>query len=716
MLPGFLKHTLIQPEDSCLIRLKPSLADLCHACPNRIRNLFAQLDLTRQGLEPVQAAVDQQDWVTACETLLSYYQNHATTQVFRALGKHLSLEAPMSIAGILADTFTFQGNTATVPHCSDHHLDWAYQGPDQDPEWAWFLNRHYQCLNLLDAYQDSRNPAYTDYLNQHLLDWITSSTTKPGQWWAQWRGREIALRVRHWASLFYGLSSSGELSPAVRILMLSSLLDHAHHLRHLHHWRANWLSREMSGLAAIALCWSEFKMAPQWLNYATNLLLRELDRQVYPDGVHKELTSHYHRIVLQDFQYFAELLNLSGRGVPAHLNLRLEQMHNYLAYSMCPQGHNVLNNDSDESCGRSLIQAAATTYQRSDWTYIVSQGKTGQKPAGTPSRVFPWAGQVISRNGWDQQAHWSFFDVGPLGIDYHVHYDQLHLSVAAYGRHLLVDSGRYRYQRDHFWRYFRHSVSHNVILVDGKGQGANRREWQQPMQGNYLIAPSFDFARGTFDGRFLGLAGKAIHTRTLLYVRGKYWVVVDRIQTDRPRRIEPLWHFHPDCTVEVEGESVVSVDPGVGNLRIVPAAPFPWQVQLVAGQDNPVQGWWSREYNHRVPNPTAVYSATIESMATFVWMLYPALGRVPAVAVTLLPSPPDLLRLRITVPGQHPDEITVSMDTETCPETSVELAAIVDLSDKLSALRFWQIPPIENPAPDTNQQAAVGHSLFTPNS
>ena len=39
------------------------------------------------------------------------------------------------------------------------------------------------------------------------------------------------------------------------------------------------------------------------------------------------------------------------------------------------------------------------------------------------------------------------------------------------------------------------------------------------------------------------------HTRAVLYLRGVGWVVVDRIATDRPCRITPLWHLHPDGTV-----------------------------------------------------------------------------------------------------------------------------------------------------------------------
>jgi hypothetical protein len=335
------------------------------------------------------------------------------------------------------------------------------------------------------------------------------------------------------------------------------------------------------------------------------------------------------------------------------------------------------------------VSQAAVSYQRPDWTYITSNGKAGQQPTGEPSTLFPWAGQLISRSGWQAEAHWSFFDIGSAGIHYHIHNDKLHLSLAAYGRDLLVDSGRYRYVRDRFWHYFRGSASHNVILIDGKGQKIGLRELYQPLSHcDYAIAPEFDFAMGTFDAGFIGLKGKATHSRAVLYLRDKYWVVVDRIITDQPRQIEALWHFHPDCTVVSDGQSVGSIDPGIGNLKIVPVSNLSWNVQIVQGQENPVQGWWSREYNHKVPNPTAVYATTIEASTTFAWILAPALGIVPDLNVTLLPSPEGSIFLSVEISGQPAEKIAVRM----AGTNPLKLDEELKLEGKCAIWRSGQMP------------------------
>ncbi|MEA5520045.1 alginate lyase family protein [Limnoraphis robusta] len=658
-----------------------SLEDLCQRYPQRIKNLFSNLNLEIEGLKITKIEVSKGNWLGACKALLEYYRNDHPTQWHHQLAVQPNSVNNSDPDLLLKDIFTFQLASSQVPRLANHHLDWSYKGKSNDEQWAWFLNRHYHFIDLLMAYQQTGKPYYIGYLNHQIIDWILSSPslTNPSTW-AQWRGLEVAWRMIHWSSIFYHLQPVQEFSDVARILMLSSIPNHGYYLRHLHSWGANWLCREMNGLATISLYWPEFKQAKEWLKYAKNRFIKEIDIQVYPDGVHKELTSHYHRVTMNDFQSFARLLTQADQFVPLPFKKRLEQMWNYLAYSMRPDGSGVLNNDSDRDENQQPVQEAAITYDRPDWTYITTNGKLGLKPIGEPSVLFPWAGQMIMRNGWDTQDHWAFFDIGPMGINYHIHNDKLHLSIAAYGRDLLVDSGRYSYVRSPYWRYFRGSASHNVILVDGGGQKMDIREARRPLVENinYSISSELDYARGQFDQGFQRVSGTAIHTRSVVYLHDQYWIVVDQIITNRPRKLETLWHFHPDCTVVVEGDSVGSVDAGLGNLKIIPASPVGWMVNLIQGQENPVQGWWSREYNHKQPNPTAIYSTQIQASTCFAWVLVPAKDRVPTVTVNLLSSSSDAIILSVKIGDRSPATIAVNFNKNLPLEVSPGVMLVGD--------------------------------------
>jgi len=636
-----------------------SVAWVCERHPDRVRQLFASLALDRPGFAAVSAAADRRDWPAACEALLAYYRDGAA-------GAWLRRPAPGQgtrpvAEKMLRDTFTFYTIEGTVPRGEDGGLQWEWRGPNHDFEWALALNRHQYVASLVAAYGETGNAAYARYVDAVIRDWVTANPYPDRKnVGAAWRGLEVSFRPKAWAAAFYGLMAVDALTPATRILLLSSLPDHARYLRS-YHAGGNWATMEMSGLALIAAAWPEFSAANAWLDYATRTLTREITAQVYPDGVQKELTSHYHWVALTNFEQFAGTLRQIEAPLPARFTDGLRGMWHYLASSMGPDGANPLNNDSDRTDYRARVAAAAATYQRPDWLYIATNGERGIAPAH-PSVVFPWAGQVVMRGGWDARAQWAFFDIGPWGIG-HQHNDKLHLSLAAGGRELLVDGGRYTYIGGDWRHYFVSSAAHNVILVDGQGQRADAREADAavPVE-SVAIHPAFDYARGTFSAGYADLEGAAEHTRVVIYLRGKYWVVIDRIETDRPRTITPLWHFHPDCAVRTEGSSVLTTDAGAANLRIQPVGSLTWTTALVRGQETPaIQGWYSRQYNEKAPATCAAYTAHIAGTTTTAWVLAPGDGAAPAVTARWLPAPEGAARLTVALPGEAPVEIAARL-------------------------------------------------------
>jgi hypothetical protein len=373
----------------------------------------------------------------------------------------------------------------------------------------------------------------------------------------------------------------------------------------------------------------------------------------------------YHLVALWNLEEFARTYRYSGQEMPREYTAGLERMWNYTASVMRPNGTGPLNNDSDLYQYRPDVLKAAEQYNRPDWRFIATNGAEGTRPEGLPSVMFPWAGQLVMRDGYGADAQWAFFDIGPWGTG-HQHNDHLHLSVTAGGRDLLVDSGRFAYGGQTAAKfgpgYKGHSAGHNVILVDGCGQQPGPLRTEQPLAaGDWRITPEFDFARGSFE-QFEGLEGQLRHTRALVYVRGFCWVVVDRIETDRPRRLEALWHWHPRCTVTVQGRQTESTDPDTGNLRIAPLGDVDWQVALVKGQDTPrVQGWYSPEYNHFEPSPAAVYSAQVSGSTAFAWVLIPGQGAVPPMDVSIMEQSPDCMTIRVCGPEGSCRDVTVPL-------------------------------------------------------
>ena len=628
-----------------------TIEDVFHVFPDRMEMLLQKINLNAPGLEAVKKASDEKQTQLACKLLLDYYQKEATRSYLRIEKPQVTQAKDAEGDLVVQNIITFYNQQATVPCLADGHIDWTFRGPTHDLQWELALNRHYYLQILLKAYRATGNPLYARTIDLHLKDWIIASLPYPAKniGLGKWNGLEVQSRVKQWATLFYALNNTDYLSPATQLLILSSLPEHAHYLRNFHAG-GNWLTMELSALATVATAWPEFKESQEWLQYAVTTMTKSLEEQVYIDGAQKELTSSYHTVALNNFSLLLDICKQANHPLPDHYGQYIEKMWNYLACTMLPNGYGLLNNDSDLNYNREAILRMAALYRRDDWKHIATNGKEGVRPAGGPSFFFPWAGQLITRSGYDTSAHWAFFDMGPWGIG-HQHNDKLHLSVAAYGYDFLVDAGRFSYDGEiavKFRNYALSSAGHNVILVDGKGQAPGPKQVNEPLADHYFkITDPFDYGWSAFN-QFVDVTGVCEHSRSLLYVRGAFWVVVDKITTDQPRTIETLWHWHPACTVSIDNKQVVTGRNDGGFLHVIPVGATQWSVSAVKGRETPsIQGWYSREYNEYEPNVASIYTTGIQKESVFVWLLYPSKDQTIDIKATVISENSDSVIVQV---------------------------------------------------------------------
>ena len=637
-----------------------SVDEVCLVYPDQMKHIFQNLNLDYPGLEAVKKAYQAANIKLACKNLLDYYSHSSRIKQDLPAWSSQTLSAADSV---LQDIYCFQNVSGQVPRMANGHLTWTHNGPEDDIEWAWALNRHYPTRDLLEVYLKTGNANYVRYIDEFTKDWIISSWPYPAvkSTTAMWRGLEVSFREKTWARVFYELWNTNLISPATRLLILSSLPDHAHYARNFHA-QGNWLTMEISGLATVASYWPEFKESKVWMDYSISTMVASMKDQVYPDGVQTELTSSYHYVALINFKLFADLCKKNNVTLPEYYTKTLEAMYNYLALTIRPDGNGLLNNDADQVYNRETLLKAAAEYQRPDWSYIAGNGKTGLQPNTGPSYLFPYAGQLISRSGFDADAQYSFFDIGPWGTG-HQHNDKLHISVFAYGRDLLVDGGRFAYRGEvasKFRKYATGSASHNVILVEGNGQAAGPPKSESPLNESlYSVTPEYDYGSGTIS-QFSGVDGQFIHYRSMVYVRGKFWVVADHLTTDRPRQLDALWHWHPANLVSTDQSGITSTTNEKGNLAIVPVGVSDWKITQIKGQEKPViQGWYSKEYNTFEPNSTTIYSRQLKSPDTFVWVLWPSAHKTPEIKAELLSKDDQSVKVRVTESSSGSYEISI---------------------------------------------------------
>jgi hypothetical protein len=568
---------------------------------------------------------------------------------------------------VLKDKLTIMGIKGDFEYTEQGGVNWLSYGNTGNDQWPTLMNRHLYMLDLLAAYRKTGEAKYTKELDEHLADWLmtqkspmTKLRPKKVEWAVvgaenlevkpetvivtdknpHWYTLNAAIRLDTWLKVFWGSLDVEHICDNTRAMMLVSMFEHCVYVRWHHRDTGNWKVGEMKALAKAALAFPEFLTSQDWLEYSIDQLEEELHSQVYPDGVQKELCASYHRGVLNAYAEIEDFFGRNDRKLPPDFAKTMQKMYEYLAFSSRNDGYAPLNNDSDKDYVAPLIRKAAAKYRTDELRYVASFGENGKWRRSGYSVVFDYAGHAIFRNGFAKDSHWSYFEIGPWGIG-HQHNDKLHISVAAGGRDLLVDGGRYTYNGYHDlsdkWRnYFTSSFSHNLILIEGAGQSGYAKEAESPLDpSNYYICEDFSFARGTFDAGYAGLKdryagrvqGKVSHTRNVVYVNDIGWIVVDHIDADRPHTIEALWHFHPECSVRIDDGNIFTVDEGKTNLLIKPLGDIDFDIRIVNGlEEPPVQGWYSVKFGVKETNDTAVCKAQLQGSATFCWLIMPFEG------------------------------------------------------------------------------------------
>lgn len=659
-LLGILLLALCPQSQALFAAPTPPLApEFIQRESERLEALLLAIDLDYPGLETVREARQRQDTAAAAQALVDYYTTKQWPPELLALlnlpATTISAQQLQEADALLEDTFTLQRLTARQPRRPDGGLDWEYGGPKNDREWAWMLNRHHWAHRLMQAGLATDDPRYIETLDAHLADWVLANPYPARMTYsAPWRPLEVARRIdRSWIEVFVMLHDHPKLRPQTRLLMLSSLLEHADSLSNFHSPSGNHLLTELVMLGKLGAYFPEFRDAARWREQATTEVLHLIEDQTYPDGTYKELANHYQRIAARSFQTLYDLLVASdSTHEAARLRPRLELMWQNLLLVMRPNGTGPLNNDSDLDLNRQFVAEVWQTFNRPDWHAILNHDLDNITTA--PTHLFPWAGHAVMRSDWSPQALWAFFDMGPQGTQ-HEHEDRLHLSLSLGQQDFLVDAGRYTYQQGPLRDYFQGPSGHNVVLLNGHGTAPPPMEVQQPLPIIADITPQASLFLAT--ARFPETATSGgWHSRAVYFAPPHGWIVLDEIIAFGPHELTTLWHFAPEIAVTQRQEHLwQATSPRAGSLLLKTVAitlPGHTHATFQSGVLAPrPAGWHSPEFNKRLPAIEMNFQVKSRGPSLRAWLLAPSNQALDALSKRLTNATQGPRPLRDNPPG-----------------------------------------------------------------
>jgi hypothetical protein len=196
------------------------------------------------------------------------------------------------------------------------------------------------------------------------------------------------------------------------------------------------------------------------------------------------------------------------------------------------------------------------------------------------------------------------------------------------GEPCLGDAVTYCYTPESEWRnFFRSTAAHSTVIVDGRSQSepagpfgwkrrprARLREWHS--------TPDLDFLDAEHDA-FLSLPDPVVHRRRVIFVKPRYWILVDDLSGSAKHQIDLTFQFAPLQVTLGRNRWARARTPQGHALWISPFASASVRTMLKSGERLPIRGWISAHYGQRRPAPTLVYSANVALPFRVLTLLFP---------------------------------------------------------------------------------------------
>jgi len=403
-----------------------------------------------------------------------------------------------------------------------------------DHKIIWELNRHQHLVTLAQA-------GCRDEILAQWTHWQSQNPYPIGINWAS--TLEVAFRALSWLWVRHLI---GDFHPD----LLPALHLHGWHIeRYLStHFSPNThLLGEGVALFTLGLMCPRIADASRWRQRGWDIVLKQADLQVRPDGFHFEQSVYYHIYALDFFRFAQDLAARNDIAIPARFQRTVEQMEEALAI-LTQSGPPP--NFGDDDGGRVIASP--------------------RPRIAVPPRPLPNAGIYPTGTPDDQL----FIDAGPQGAlsAGHGHADALSVQLIARGRRVLIDPGTYCYvcpDRDRF----RGTAAHNTLQIDGRDQSDPRG----PFGWAKVTETVVDCWRSTetcdlFAGHHNGYH-PVIHQRWVFALKPGFWLVRDLVTGPGRHRLDLHWHFLDER-----------------DLTILPLAGHNWSRSVQSWDSSPVYG------------------------------------------------------------------------------------------------------------------------------
>ena len=450
----------------------------------------------------------------------------------------------------------------------DYHRDIKLMRTDgSDVRVLWELNRLGHFITLARAYSLTNDERYSAEFFAQLRSWAEQNPYGRGPNWSC--AMEVALRAMNLVTAFETFRHSPQLTAEFLSFFLQLLQRHGNYIRRNLEFSyiatSNHYFSDVVGLLWLGLMLPELRGADEWRSFGLDQMLREMDKQVLPDGADFEASTGYHRFVTELLLYSFVLCRANNVEIEKRYWSKLQQMLSYIRAYLRPDGFAPLIGDTDSG------QVLPIGHRRADdHAYLLDIGAAVfDDLTQQGSQAFPHAGTYIMRHH-DLYLCFNASGAGIHGRGSHGHNDALSIEVSARGRAFIVDPGTYVYSADLQKRHeFRSTAYHSTVQIDGREQNTTDPfvpfvigneaqpcvlEWVTGATLDRVVAEHYGYAPIT-------------HRRSVTFnKRDRVWLIDDEFFCDGEHIYEVRFHFDAGLDVKVRETAVEARDGDISLL------------------------------------------------------------------------------------------------------------------------------------------------------
>lgn len=518
-------------------------------------DVFELLDLNYPGLEKVKTAYEAGKRGEALDALLQYYRNrkgmnHPDIDLNNV--KINKEEQAWADDGLKHIFFVHKGYQPSYFYGDD--IDWRYW-PVKDNELRWQLHRTKWWQPMGKAYYISKDEKYAKEWVAQYLDWIEKNplVEKPGKGASQkevedwenvrfaWRPLEISHRLQDQTIQFLLFVQSPHFTPAFLESFLLNYDKQAEYIVSHYSDRGNHLLFEAQRMIYAGTFFPELKEANAWRKSGIDVLNKEIQLQVYDDGMQYELDPHYHLAAINIFCKAIRVADANGfrNEFPTSYLNTVEAMIMWVVNCYFPDYTNPMFSDAKLDNKKTMIRDykswAKVFPHNQAILYMATEGKKGAAPDHL-SKAYKTSGFYVFRNSWETDAIQMVLKAGPPAF-WHCQPDNGTFELYAKGRNFFPDAGSYVYGGDdkvlEEREWFRQTRVHNTLTLNNATLDSTDSKclyWSTGEKMDILVYenPSYKLLN---------------HRRSVFFVDKQYFVIVDEAYGDALGEVGIHYHM-----------------------------------------------------------------------------------------------------------------------------------------------------------------------------